>query len=146
MIMMLKRYRPRRREGAAALELALMLPLFLLLLIGILELGRAVMIVQIMTSSSREACRQAIIDGANEAQIKSIAHDYLNSAGISSGVVQIRNKDGVETALDEIGPLEKVTLHLEVPYDENSLMKIWFVGRTLVTEVSMRRERVSQDE
>ena len=138
----------RTHSGAAALELALMLPLFLLLIIGILEFGRAVSLVQILTSGCREACRQAIIPGANDANILSVANNYLSGCGVSQTgrIVLIRNAQGEPASLDPsspdyIGPHERVTVHIEVPFDQNTFgISIWFLGRNLVTEVSMRRE------
>jgi Flp pilus assembly protein TadG len=51
--------RPRRR-GAAAVEAALVLPVVITFLFGILEYGRYVMMLQILTNAAREGARYAV--------------------------------------------------------------------------------------
>ncbi len=48
------------RQGAAAVETALVLPLALLFMFGIMEYGRFVMTQQVLTNAAREGCRYAI--------------------------------------------------------------------------------------
>lgn len=51
--------KPRRR-GAAAVEAALVLPMVITFLFGILEYGRYVMMLQILTNAAREGARYAV--------------------------------------------------------------------------------------
>ncbi|HEY6097194.1 MAG TPA: TadE/TadG family type IV pilus assembly protein [Candidatus Deferrimicrobium sp.] len=68
------------------MEFALVLPMFLLLLIGIAEFGRAWMTRNILTGASREAVRIAAVQG-NTAIALSRANSLLSSAGISGASV-----------------------------------------------------------
>ena len=70
------------------MEFALVLPMFLLLLIGIAEFGRAWMTRNIMTGASREAVRVAAVQG-NTASALSRANGILASAGISGALVNV---------------------------------------------------------
>ena len=73
------------RQGAAAVEFALIAPLFFFLVLGMIELGRAVMVQQVLTNASREGARMAILDDPqpNQSQrIKNFLKDYLAAAGI----------------------------------------------------------------
>jgi Flp pilus assembly protein TadG len=54
--------RSRRERGAAAVEMALVLPLLILLLGGIIDFGRAFMTEVILTNAAREGSRMALID------------------------------------------------------------------------------------
>jgi len=74
-------------------EFTLVLPIFLLLLIGIAEFGRAWMTRNILTGASREAVRIAAVQG-NTASALSRANNILGSAGISGASVNIAD-DGV---------------------------------------------------
>ena len=56
-------YRKKRR-GAAAVEFAVVAPIFLLLVFGMIEYGRMVMVQQVLTNASREGARCAVLDGA----------------------------------------------------------------------------------
>ena len=58
------RLRSRLRRGVAMAEFAIILPIFMLAVIGIIEFGRAVMVQQILVNAAREGARRAIIPGA----------------------------------------------------------------------------------
>ncbi|HQT96511.1 MAG TPA: pilus assembly protein, partial [Thermodesulfobacteriota bacterium] len=75
-------------RGQSLVEFALVLPVFLLLLIGVAEFGRAWMTRNILTGASREAARIAAVQG-NTASALSRANNILSSAGISGALVNI---------------------------------------------------------
>jgi len=75
-------------RGQGLVEFALVLPVFLLLLIGVTEFGRAWMTRNILTGASREAVRIAAVQG-NTASARSRANNILSSAGISGASVNI---------------------------------------------------------
>jgi Flp pilus assembly protein TadG len=76
------------RRGQSLVEFALVLPVFLLLLIGIAEFGRAWMTRNILTGAAREAVRIAAVQG-NTASALSRANAILASAGISGASVNV---------------------------------------------------------
>ena len=82
------RRRQKTIRGQSLVEFALVLPVFLFLLIGTAEFGRAWMTRNILTGASREAARIAAIQG-NAASALSRANTILSSAGISGASVNI---------------------------------------------------------
>jgi Flp pilus assembly protein TadG len=54
--------RTRRRGGQALVEFALIIPLFLLVLVAIFDLGRAVFAYNTLTNAAREGARTAIVN------------------------------------------------------------------------------------
>ena len=54
--------RRRARHGQALVEFALVIPLFLLLLVAIFDLGRAVFAYNTLTNAAREGARMAIVN------------------------------------------------------------------------------------
>jgi Flp pilus assembly protein TadG len=74
----------RQEKGQSLIEFALLLPVFLLILVGIAEFGRAWMTKNILTGAAREAVRAAAADWKANACVnaKTIADPILNSAGI----------------------------------------------------------------
>ena len=65
-------------RGATAVEFAIILPLFLLILFGIISLGFAFFIWNDMTNAAREGARRLSVDDAiTEAQAEAIVHDWL---------------------------------------------------------------------
>lgn len=65
---------PRHAGGQSLVEFALILPLFLLLLMGILDLGRAVAAYNSVSNAARSAARAAIVD-QNEDVVRQAAVD-----------------------------------------------------------------------
>jgi hypothetical protein len=56
--------RGRQSRGQAIAEFALIAPIFLLLLFGIIEFGRYVYLAQILNNAAREGARYAIVHGS----------------------------------------------------------------------------------
>jgi Flp pilus assembly protein TadG len=81
---MLKAPRDIGRRGAVAVELALVLPLMVVLLAGIWEIGRMVDAHQVLRNACREAGRQAGTGRKTIADVQQVVFDYLERAGIST--------------------------------------------------------------
>ncbi|MFL5339652.1 MAG: TadE/TadG family type IV pilus assembly protein [Gemmataceae bacterium] len=74
----------RRRPGLAAVEAALVVPVIVLLLLGLWEIGRMANVSQIMNHATREAGRQASTGYNSYDQIKTIVSNDLTQAGLSN--------------------------------------------------------------
>lgn len=71
--------RRRGERGQSLVEFALILPIFLLLLVGIFDLGHVVWSNDALTNAAREAARFAIVNG-NQAQTPASRQDVKNAA------------------------------------------------------------------
>lgn len=115
------------------MEFALVLPVFLFLLIGITEFGRAWMTRNILTGASREAVRIAAIQG-NAATALSRANNILSSAGISGASVNIA---------DDGAPYGTCIVTVSYPFPVSIAGFLPGLGGknfTLSTSTSMRKE------
>ncbi len=74
----------QRRRGAATVEFAVVIPVLLTFILGIVEIGRLVMVAQVNTNAAREAARYAAQGGADTATVDSYTRTYLTAAGINS--------------------------------------------------------------
>jgi Flp pilus assembly protein TadG len=87
----MSRQKIRRSEsGASAVEFALLLPLLMMVLFGIIEFGFALYRQAILTNASREGARLGIVQSIpaiTNAQIDAAIDNYLTSAGIPPGNV-----------------------------------------------------------
>ncbi len=84
---MTQRGQRNRQRGMAAVEFALILPIFMALLFGIVEFGSAFYKQQIITSAAREAARAGVIatdPRPSSTLIASKARDFLDSAGLDA--------------------------------------------------------------
>jgi len=120
-------------HGQSLVEFALVLPVFLLLLIGVAEFGRAWMTRNILTGASREAVRIAAVQG-NTASALSRANNILSSAGISGATVNIAD-DGAPYGTCS------VTVSYAFPVTiAGFLPGLGGTNLTLSTSTSMRKE------
>src|SRR5438874_5226696 len=69
-----------RRTGTAAVEFAIVLPLFTSILFGIWEIGRLVQVSQVLQNAAREAARQASTGTAGMGDIKTNVQSYIQGA------------------------------------------------------------------
>jgi Flp pilus assembly protein TadG len=77
-------------RGQALIEFALILPILLLLVLGILEFGRAWNLAQMMSDVAREGTRRAVIaDGATEQEVKDFMALKLETAGVPIEAITI---------------------------------------------------------
>jgi len=126
----------RSIRGQSLVEFALVLPVFLLLLIGVAEFGRAWMTRNILTGASREAVRIAAVQG-NTASALSRANNILSSAGISGASVNIAD-DGTPYGTCS------VTVSYAFPVSAAGFLNMFGIlsgnDITLTTSTSMRKE------
>jgi Flp pilus assembly protein TadG len=128
----------RREEGAAAVEFALLLPLLVLLLFGIIEFGFAFSTRIQATNAAREAARLAVVGVDNWGNIngKSFWQVVREDAGVSS------LSNCTLTTDDVLGGTLTVTfdfpLNLAIPFMPNP--PSWRTGRA---SASMRIEQLS---
>lgn len=110
--------RSRRGErGAAAVEMAIVLPLLILLLGGIVDFGRAFMREVILTNAAREGARVAQLT-ADPAQIPNITTRAKAAADIdptATITVTVTNDVGDATACT--GTATQVTVLVSAPFD-----------------------------
>ena len=80
----------RSESGASAVEFALLLPVLVMILFGIIEFGLALYRQAIFTNASREGARLVIVQSVpaiTNAQINAAIDNYLTPAGITPGTV-----------------------------------------------------------
>lgn len=132
------------RSGAAATEFAIILPVFALMLLGMIEFGRGIMVGQIVTNAAREGARQAIIDGSTNADVQTAVISNLDAQlGIDSAsggaTVAITVEGGGDVSSAETRDLCTVTV--SVPYEATKYTSLSFLaGSSFTGSASMRHE------
>jgi Flp pilus assembly protein TadG len=84
--------RKQNERGAAAVEFALLLPVLLTILYGIIEFGMIMYGREVVTNASREGARAGIIQVSpkpTSGEITTIATNYLTGTGINPSQVTI---------------------------------------------------------
>lgn len=105
------------RNGAAVVEFALIAPLFLLLLAGIIEFGQAYRIEHNLSTASRRGARSAIVSGATNDKVEQKILETLGTAA-THAIVEI-NVNGVPAT--DISAAEKgdaISITVRLPYSQ----------------------------
>ncbi len=131
-------YRKKRR-GAAAVEFAVVAPVFLLLVFGMIEYGRMVMVQQVITNASREGARAGVLDGSSNADVLGVVNQYLTSGSISGATITVTPTNPEDA---EFG--DPVTVSVDIPFSQVSWLPspMYLGGKTLSATTVMRRESV----
>jgi hypothetical protein len=69
-------------RGAELIEFALVLPLLLLLVLGIVDFGFLFQRLEVVTNAAREGARIAVLPGYGTADIRDRVNDYLEEGGV----------------------------------------------------------------
>ncbi len=150
----------QRRAGVAATEFAIVLPLFLTLILGILEIGRSLETSTTMYSALREAGRLASLDYSEVLPEGTTANDkvtqdirnFLTASGLPGNDFDItitHAAGGSEGAtfdlMDADNKLELFKLSADIEYSEISIFPFKFMtGQTLRSSLVFRMGRVTE--
>ena len=129
-------YRKQRR-AAAVVEFAIVAPLFFLLVFGMIEYGRMVMVQQIITNASREGARRAVLDGATATEVQNEVDEFLAQSSISGADVTI---DPADPSTAEFG--DPITVTVSIDFVDVSWLPspMYLGGQEMSASTSMRRE------
>ena len=137
------------RSGAALVEMALVLPVFLMVIFGIIEFGRGMMVGQMVTNAAREGARLGVISGNSNADVETKVKDFiLDATGIANVDVAVTititpdpsNVDPVNVlANSNTGDFIKVKV--AVSAEKATLLQPDFLtGKSIVGIATMRHE------
>jgi Flp pilus assembly protein TadG len=71
-------------RGSALLEVALTLPLMLLVSVGIFEFGRAYQTWEVLTNAAREGARVAVLPNTQASAVRTRVRDYMQTGQLSA--------------------------------------------------------------
>lgn len=125
------------RVGAAAVEMALTLPILFLLLFGVFELGRANLIRHTTESAAYEAARVGIIPGASADEAKQAAQRVLQSVGVQQFQITV-SPDPIVTGTKQI------SIDIKVPLDQNMTAARFVDGLEFTGKCTLSRELISE--
>jgi Flp pilus assembly protein TadG len=153
------RKRPAQRRGTAVVETAVVLPIYLLLILGIIEIGHATMVVNLLQSGCRSAARMGSMQGPTTANVVAKVRETVGSAvstahlrvyvqnaeSLDSGAVWPTSDDEVNALppleVSEAEPRQMFVVRASVNYNDVSVVPMPFLaGVTLDAQAFMRHE------
>lgn len=113
-------------------ELAVILPLIVLLLFGMSEATRMCMVAQLLTNAAREGCRVAVSNTRTQSDVVSRVNATLAAAGLSTaGATTTVTISPSRPSLQASKRGDKITVTISVPFRKvNWLPNPFFYGGT----------------
>ncbi|MGC1273358.1 MAG: TadE family protein [Planctomycetaceae bacterium] len=138
-----RRSRRSNRRGAALVEAALVLPIMIMVVLGMFELGRAVMVTNSLTHAASIGARTGAITSGTTASVQATVNDRLDESGINRANCQVRilvNGVAGEIAAAQAG--DEICVEISVPYADVTWVATpeYLAGKSLSGRCVMRRE------
>ena len=152
------------RRGAAVVEMAVITPVLLMFIFGMIEFGRFIMIGQLSVNATREGDRYAVQADTTPTQVKELTKKYLAGAGVPDSAIsmlaldrQVGNTDPLYTpqnagwvaisddanALKAVPAGTPIRLRMQIDYDKVTwLPRGLFIAQTskISSATVMRKE------
>jgi Flp pilus assembly protein TadG len=131
----------KQRRGAAAVEFAIVAPVFFLLVFGMIEYGRMVMVQQIITNAAREGTRVAVLDGSTTSGTKTAVINAMAAGNITITTSNVTVTPDPPSNATYGSP---VTVSVTVPFSQVSWLPspMYLGGKSMTASTTMRRETV----
>ena len=129
-------------------EVAVCFPVFLLILMGVIEFGRAMSVNQMLNSASRIGCRAAILDGSTNSTVTSVVKQHVIStigcqqSSVSVTITVTSSQSGATLSdVSEASTGDMIKLNVSVPFaDVSWSVKDWMGTSTIRGQCSMQHE------
>ncbi len=140
---------PGHRSGAAMVEMAVVMPIFFMVILGIIEFGRAFMVGQLLNDAAREGARSAIITASTNAAVTADAKAFMNSVtscpqadvAVTITITAAAGNPNPNNILANAKKRDLCLVTVAVPFSRVSFMPgNYLLGRTLRGQAAMRHE------
>ena len=122
----MSRWRREGERGTAILEMALLLPVLLLVVLGTIDFGRAVYVHNALANAARDGARFASVDPTNTTCIKTLAER-------NSSLANLGNSDVTVTRGGSLDLGQPVTVAVQSTYQPLSSLLAGAIGVNTIT-------------
>ncbi len=128
------------RAGAATIEFAIVGPVFLFILLGLVEVGRALMVQSLLINAARDGARVGVLEGKGNTDITNAVNTGLSGLGISGDSVQVQ-VNGVTADASTASANDEITVTVSVPVSSITWLPVpRFLSGTIYGQYTLRRE------
>jgi len=129
-------------------ETAVVLPIFLMIIVGIVEFGRAMMVAQLLNNAAREGTRVAIMSGSTNATVDDAVRTFAaSSIGVAQDELAVTiavtpapgnpdNGDDVSLAMKR----DLIEIDVQVAFANVSYVPGEYINGALRGQAAMRHE------
>ena len=123
----------KSRRGVAAVEFAVAAPVLFALVLGLVELGRVMFVLNQMSNAAREGCRVAALGNVlDSSDVTSVVNNHLVSTALPTLDVNVTPQN-----LNTVSPGDAISVALSVKYADAS----WIPIADVVGDATIRIEK-----
>ncbi len=125
------------RCGATAVEFAFVAPVFFVMVLGVFEFGRAMMVQTLLTSAAQQGARAGALNGAQSTDVTTTVNNYLSGAGVNGASTACSPSPPSSAA-----PGTDITVSVSIPYSSVSWIPMpkYLKTATLSSTAIVQRE------
>jgi Flp pilus assembly protein TadG len=129
------------RRGIALVEFAVVVSLLFVLVLGIIEFGRAMMVLEMLNNAARNGCRVGCLSGSANTDVSSAVTSALANGGFAGTTTTVQ-VNGVTADASSAVSGDAVTVVVQVPFNKVTWLPspLFLGGKTLGSSVVMRHE------
>lgn len=116
-----------RRRGAAAVEMALVAPIALALIFGIMQVGYAFMVQQMLQDSARKGCRAAILPSSSNASVTTAVNNVLAPMNLTGATTTV-TVNGTVADVSTASYGDQVSVTVTIPFSNILLFSVNFAN------------------
>ena len=104
----------RPRSGTTTVEFAVVISIFLLFVLGLVEIGRGFMVSHLLTNAARVGCRQGILQNQSTASITSAVDALLATQGVQGAMTTVQ-VNGITADASTARSNDDITVSVSAP-------------------------------
>ena len=136
-------------RGTALIEAAMTVPLILLIMVGIFEVGRAYETWQVLTNAAREGARMSIIPGTTVATAQSMVRTYMQNGALPKYATAAVAVNQASTLTVNGNPVSASLVTVDYPFDFiilQPIARLVVPGSNAGQSITMRATAVMRNE
>lgn len=114
---------PQKRRGSATVELAIVLPVFMTMVFGSLEVCTRLFVRQSVVISAYESARTATRQTSDTDDVAATCASLLTQHGVKGATVQVRDVTNGQNNLDAVETGDEIRIRITVPWGQNTISR-----------------------
>jgi Flp pilus assembly protein TadG len=139
----------KRERGSAMVETAITLPLLLMMMVGIFEVGRAYETWQVLTNAAREGARMAVTPSSTEEITTALIRQYMADGQLGNSATATVVVDKTSTINAGGTPVSASLVTVDYPFEFIMLqpvVRLVAPGATVGGPLTMRATSIMRNE
>jgi Flp pilus assembly protein TadG len=133
--------KPGRRSAAATVEFAVVAPVLFAVVLGVIEFGRAMMVMELLNNAARTGARAGVLAGSSDSDVQTAVDGVMTGTGVSGYHYTVKvNGNTANANTATTGDSISVTVYVSA--DSVSWLPVskFLGGSNLTSTAVMRRE------